>query len=59
LNKHELKLIKLQKKAQNCISRDKAVKILAKEDKVHKKITKMSEGIYRIKKCDNSPIGYT
>ena len=30
------KLIKLQKKAQECVSRDKAVKILKKEKKWHK-----------------------
>ena len=40
MNKHAKKLIKLQSKAQECVSRDKAVKILKKYDK---KMTKMSE----------------
>ena len=37
LNKHELKLIKLNSKAQECISRVKAQKILHKHHKVRKK----------------------
>tara|TARA_R100000353_G_C6467510_1_gene185613 strand:+ start:248 stop:385 length:138 start_codon:yes stop_codon:yes gene_type:complete len=45
LNKHEKKLIKLQTKAQDCVSREKAVKIIHKADKTHKKMTKMSEGV--------------
>jgi hypothetical protein len=40
LNKQAQKLIKLQTKAQDCVSRKKAVKILKKYDK---KIIKMSE----------------
>jgi len=43
LNKHELKLIKLNSKAQDCSSRVKALKILHKELKLRKKMTKMSE----------------
>ena len=43
--KGERKLLKLQSKAQECVSRDKAVKILKKESKVRGKMTKMSEGI--------------
>ena len=39
LNKYEYKLIKLQKKAQECVSHEKAVKILKKEDKVRQKMT--------------------
>jgi len=42
LNKHALKLIKLNSKAQDCISREQAQKILHKYDK---KIIKMSEAI--------------
>tara|TARA_R100000152_G_C6657677_1_gene97446 strand:- start:182 stop:319 length:138 start_codon:yes stop_codon:yes gene_type:complete len=45
LNKHEKKLIKLQTKAQDCVSREKAVKIILKSDKTRKKMTKMSEGV--------------
>ena len=45
MNKHELKLIKLNSKAQDCISRVKAQKILKKNIKLHKKITKMSEAV--------------
>jgi hypothetical protein len=40
LNKQEQKLLKLQTKAQDCVSREKAVKLIKKYDK---KITKMSE----------------
>ena len=40
MNKHAKKLIKLQSKAQECVSREKAVKILKKYGK---KMTKMSE----------------
>ena len=36
MEKAEKKLLKLQKKAQECVSRDKAVKILKKEKKWHK-----------------------
>jgi len=43
LNKYETKLLKLQTKAQECVSRDKAVKIIQKSDKAHKKMLKMSE----------------
>ena len=45
MQKHEKKLIKLSVKAQECVSRKKAVKILKKESKVRGKMTKMSEGI--------------
>ena len=43
LNKHAKKLIKLQSKAQECVSREKAVELIKKSDKAHKKMTKMSE----------------
>ena len=45
MNKHEVKLLKLQTKAQECVSREKAVKIIKKSDKAHKKMTKISEVI--------------
>ena len=45
MHKHEQKLLKLQSKAQECVSRKKAQKILKKESKVQGKITKMSEVI--------------
>ena len=48
LNKYEVKLIKLQSKAQECVSREKAVKLIKKSDKTHKKMTKMSEASIRI-----------
>ena len=38
LNKAEKKLIKLQSKAQECVSREKAVKILRKSEKWSKKM---------------------
>jgi len=41
LTKYARKLIKLQSKAQDCVSREKAQKILKK---YLKKMTKMSEG---------------
>ena len=44
MNKHERKLLKLQTEAQSCISRKKAAKILKK---AHKKMTKISEAMYR------------
>ena len=37
LNKSERKLIKLQSKAQECVSRTKAQKIIKKADKAHEK----------------------
>ena len=43
--KGEYKLIKLQRKAQECVSRKKAQKILKKEDKVRGKMIKLSEVI--------------
>ena len=43
--KQERKLVKLNVKAQECVSREKAQKILKKESKVRGKMTKMSEGI--------------
>ena len=45
MRKEEKKLLKLQKKAQERVSRKKAIKILKKESKVRGKMTKMSEGI--------------
>jgi len=36
LNKAEKKLLKLQSKAQECVSREKAQKILKKDKKWHK-----------------------
>ena len=45
LNKPERKLIKLQTKAQECVSRDKAVKIIKKSEKWSQKMTKMSEAL--------------
>ena len=39
LNKAEQKMLKLQSKAQECVSREKAVKILKKSDKWSKKMT--------------------
>jgi len=39
MHKHEYKLLKLNKKAQTCLSRKKAVKILKKVEKVSKKMT--------------------
>ena len=43
LNKYETKLLKLQSKAQECVSRDKAVRLIKKSDKAHRKMVKMSE----------------
>tara|TARA_R100001230_G_C5554391_1_gene80988 strand:+ start:261 stop:452 length:192 start_codon:yes stop_codon:yes gene_type:complete len=57
LNKQAKKLIKLQTKAQECTSRTKAVKILHKADKTHKKITKMSEAYSRHRKGAKPPKG--
>ena len=37
LNKPERKLIKLQTKAQDCVSREKAVKIIKKSEKWYEK----------------------
>ena len=37
LNKPERKLLKLQSKAQDCVSREKAVKIIKKSEKWHEK----------------------
>ena len=45
LNKAEKKLIKFQSKAQECVSREKAQKILKKNDKWSQKMIKLSEGI--------------
>ena len=39
LNKSEYKLVKLQMKAQECVSHKKAVKILKKEHKLREKMT--------------------
>ena len=43
MNKSERKFIKLNKKAQNCLSREIARKIIRKSDKVRQKMTEMSE----------------
>ena len=48
MQKQQKKLIKLAVKAQECVSRKKAVKILEKEDKVRQKMTKMSEAYYNV-----------
>ena len=45
LNKAEKKLIKFQSKAQECVSREKAQKIIRKSDKWSKKMTQFCEGI--------------
>ena len=37
MNTHERKLIKLQRKAQECVSHDKAKKIIKKADKAYEK----------------------
>ena len=37
MNKSDKKLLKLQTKAQECVSRKKALKILKKEEKILKK----------------------
>jgi len=37
LNKPERKLLKLQSKAQDCVSREKAVKIIKKSEKWYEK----------------------
>ena len=47
MNKYEIKLLKLQSKAQDCVTREKAVKLIKKSDKAHKKMTKMSETLSR------------
>ena len=39
MEKFERKLLKLNKKAQECVSHDKAKKILKKEAKVREKMT--------------------
>tara|TARA_R100000353_G_scaffold49459_1_gene39287 strand:+ start:367 stop:486 length:120 start_codon:yes stop_codon:yes gene_type:complete len=39
MDKQSQKLLKLAMKAQECVSRDKAIKILKKEKKVRKKMT--------------------
>ena len=45
LNKAEKKLLKFQSKAQECVSREKAVKIIRKSEKWSQKMTKMSEAL--------------
>jgi len=57
LNKQERKLIKLQSKAQDCITRKKAQKLISKSDKVYEKMTKMSEGVLRLWKAPKPPMG--
>jgi len=55
LNKHEAKLFKLNSKAQDCISRVKAQKLIRKADKTRRKITKMSEAYKRPPADASSP----
>ena len=43
LNKAEKKLLKFQSKAQECVSREKAQKILRKSEKWSQKMAQMSE----------------
>ena len=38
MNKAEKKLLKLQSKAQECVSREKAVKLIKKSDKWYTKL---------------------
>ena len=38
MNKAEKKLLKLQSKAQECVSREKAVKLIKKSDKWYEKL---------------------
>jgi hypothetical protein len=38
MNKQDKKLIKLNIKAQSCLSREKAQKIIKKADKAHQKV---------------------
>ena len=38
MNKAEKKLLKFQSKAQECVSREKAVKLIKKSDKWHEKL---------------------
>ena len=45
MKKREKKLLKLLSKAQDCTSREKAIKIIKKADKTRKKMAKMSEEI--------------
>ena len=42
LNKQETKLFKLNSKAQECLSRDKAIKILKKENKTRGNLRQLS-----------------
>jgi hypothetical protein len=44
LNKIERKLVKLNMKAQECVSHDKAVKILKKAEKAYEKARIVKEG---------------
>ena len=54
MNKHARKLIKLNSKAQDCISREQAQKILKK---YRKKMTKISEEEIRSRQRASSPQG--
>jgi len=38
-DKQHSKLLKLQAKAENCLSREEAQKLIRKADKAHKKLT--------------------
>tara|TARA_Y100001968_G_C19429304_1_gene756104 strand:+ start:2465 stop:2605 length:141 start_codon:yes stop_codon:yes gene_type:complete len=40
--KHHAKLLKLQAKAELCLSREEAQKIIRKSDKAHKKLNNLS-----------------
>ena len=47
MNKHEQKLLKLQTKAQECVSREKAKKIIKKDKKLHEKTKAIKEELSR------------
>ena len=57
LNKPEQKMLKLQSKAQECVSREKAVKIIRKSEKWSQKMTKMSEALLIENENHFHPIG--
>ena len=57
MEKQQKKLVKLNIKAQECLSREKALKILKKENKVRKKMTKISEGESRFPRPQDFPQG--
>jgi len=47
LNKYAQKLLKLQTKAQECVSREKAKKIIKKERKLHEKTKAVEKELSR------------